>query len=155
MTQIPAESSVWQRAEEGRVLGTEADFPHPRDPYVSRYGGEPQRAGPGDEELMPPFPEAHRGEWLEDPHYTHYTQMRREHERRLDEDYAAWRRERFRREFEAWRSARPARQVEPFVSPAGDERAAYGDPRDEPRRHLGERDDSAPTEGADTFFERS
>lgn len=138
MTQIPAESSAWRRAAEGRVLGTEADFPPPREPYVSRYGFEPERAAT-DEELMPPFPEAHRGEWLEhDPHDAHYARLRDEHLRQCDADFALWRRERFGREFEAWRSARSARQVEPFISPAGDERAAYGDPRD-----------------TETFFERS
>jgi len=121
MTQIPAESSVWRRVEEGDHFGSRADGPASREPYVSRYGAAPE------DEPVPPFPEAHRGEWLDDPHYA---QLRHEHACRLDEDYAAWRRERFGREFEAWRSARPATRVDPFISPAGDERAAYGDRRD-------------------------
>lgn len=135
MTQIPAESSVWRRVEDGEPLGGRGDSASPREPHVSRYGFEPGRAPAqaAENELLPPFPEAHRAEWLDDPHYE---RLRHEHQCRLDEDYAAWRRERFSREFEAWRNARP--RVEPFVSPAGDERAAYGDRRD-----------------VETFFERS
>jgi hypothetical protein len=127
MTQIPAESNVWRRVEDVEHLGDRGDFPTPREPHVTRYGFEPGHgpARAAEDDLLPPFPEAHRGEWLDDPHYM---QLRREHECRLDEDYAAWRRERFGREFEAWRNARP--RLEPFVSPAGDERAAYGDRRD-------------------------
>jgi len=81
MTQIPAESTVWRRIE-----------------------GVPPGMVPDDDDMLLVFPEAHRGEWLDDP-----------------------------------RHAKHAR-VEHFVSPAGDERAAYGDRRDT---------------DTETFFERS
>jgi hypothetical protein len=80
MTQIPAESSVWRRIE----------------------GVPPGMALDDDDDMLPVFPEAHRGDWLDDPRYAKHA------------------------------------RVERFVSPAGDERAAYGDKRD-----------------SDTFFERS
>lgn len=41
-----------------------------------------------------------------DEHHPHYQQLRREHERQLDDDYAAWRRERFSGDFERWRQGR-------------------------------------------------
>ena len=43
----------------------------------------------------------------EDDHH-HYRRFRDEHARALDDDYAAWRRERFSSDFQRWRSDRPA-----------------------------------------------
>jgi hypothetical protein len=47
--------------------------------------------------------------WPDDsphPDDWHYRQLRSEHERQLDDDYQAWRRHRFSRDFEDWRNSR-------------------------------------------------
>jgi len=46
---------------------------------------------------------AHAGH---DEHHHHYQRLRAEHERQLDEDYAAYRQHRFGSEFERWRNGR-------------------------------------------------
>ena len=52
-----------------------------------------------------------------DEHFSHYQQFRREHERRLDEDYAAWRQQRFQNEFGSWRGTQqpPAGRHDPGI----------------------------------------
>ncbi len=52
-----------------------------------------------------------------DEHHHHYQQFRREHERQLDEDYAAWRQHRFGREFGQWRSGRSSGEAPPQEGP--------------------------------------
>jgi hypothetical protein len=42
----------------------------------------------------------------DDEHHEHWPRLRDEHARRLDEEYALWRREHFADEFERWRAAR-------------------------------------------------
>jgi hypothetical protein len=48
-------------------------------------------------------PQPHTGH---DDHHHHYQRFRADHERQLDEDYAAYRRHRFASEFEQWRNGR-------------------------------------------------
>jgi hypothetical protein len=79
--------------------------PDPQDQYATgHYGpgyGDPARhfgnATPGHADS--PYGRYH-------PDDPHYEQLRREHERQLDEDYQAWRRHRFSSDFQTWRDAR-------------------------------------------------
>ncbi len=53
----------------------------------------------------------------DDDHHGHYQQFRQEHERTLDDDYAAYRRHRFASEFEGWRTGRQERIAPEHESP--------------------------------------
>lgn len=61
--------------------------------YGAAYGDPMQHFGTG-------------GPVYHDEFHHHYQQLRREHERQLDEDYQAWRRHRFGDEFNHWRRSR-------------------------------------------------
>lgn len=115
MTHVPADSSAWSRAgadprpsasgeQIGRRPDSGSDLPSAgRDPD---FEGHP----------MPPFPEARQHEgWYsaqhaQGHHDDAYRAWRDAHARELDDDYQAFRRERFRSEFEQWRQQRQSAQ---------------------------------------------
>jgi hypothetical protein len=65
----------------------------PAGHYGAGYGDPTQHLGMG-------------GPVYHDEHHHHYQQFRREHERQLDEDYAAWRRQHPGGDFNDWRAQR-------------------------------------------------
>lgn len=143
MTHVPAESSAWPRAgadPRPSASGQQIDRPWGEPPPA--HAGHPQgehgsdlpaaaRDPQDDRQPLPPFPEArqHEGRWSAQHAQTHhdeaYRDWREAHARALDDDYQAFRQERFRSEFEAWRLRRqsPSRDG----SDAGEQRsdAAY------------------------------
>jgi hypothetical protein len=147
------ESIGWH---EGRM-----DEPDPSQ-ATGHYGagyGDPQRH----------FGTQPQGQAGQDEHHHHYRRLRAEHERQLDEDYAAYRRHRFTSEFERWRNGRqetiaprddsPLESLGRAVSEtvtgtqdpdlhtdtAGSRHAAAHDPSSHDRQHG----------GTERFFERS
>jgi hypothetical protein len=97
------------------------------------------------------------GPVFHDEHHHHYQQFRRDHERQLDEDYAAWRRHRFGSEFEQWRGARqdpPAPRHESALQSLG--RAISDTVTGTREPDLDELDDGGERRGrTERFFERS
>lgn len=151
------ESSAWEdprrdndtpRADRDAAAAFDTDMPRDwrEDRMVHALGPWPDTRAYADEEdearLRMNFPEARRGGEHEDERH-HYRRWREAYMSRLDEDYDAWRRDRFSSDFEGWRRRR-VRQVHEAqdATPASAQR-------------LGARAEGSESEQIDTLFERS
>jgi len=109
MTHVPAESSAWPRAGAAHRPSASGEQVGRREEHASDLPAATAGAEPG---VLPPFPEARQHEgWYSAQHaQAHhddaYRAWREQQARQLDEDYQAFRRERFRGDFERWREAR-------------------------------------------------
>jgi len=145
-------------------------FSPPLPQAAGHYGagyGDPQRHQGTDARLdegaswarQHPHQPAHH-----DEHHAHFERYRREHEQRLDDDYASFRQQRFASEFEHWRNGRrdtvapehegPLRSFGRAISEAV---TGSRDPDLDALAGRGDRpqDDGTQREATDRFFERS
>ena len=94
-----------------------------------------------------------------DEHHHHFRQLREEHARQLDEDYAAWRRERFGHEFGQWRQARQDEVAPRGESPLRSLGRAISETvtgsREPDLDEVGRDDRSTQRARSDRFFERA
>lgn len=156
--QRDTDSSAWDARQRDhhtpradRDIGTAptADMPldWPGDRMVHALGPWPGRRAYADEEdearLRMNFPEPHRGDENDDDDTRHYRRWREAYMSRLDEDYDAWRRDRFSSDFEGWRRNR--------VQEVRDAQSAVP----ASAQQLGARPEGSESEQIDTLFERS
>jgi hypothetical protein len=92
-----------------------------------------------------------------DEDHHHFRRLRDEHARQLDEDYAAWRRERFGNEFEQWRQAREDQVAPRHEGPLHSLGRAISETVTGSREpdQAGEGDAMAGRRRTDRFFERA